>query len=514
MILVLLTALVLLLIIGLTYFGIRYYVSEGFQDAAEQRQFVKDQSVVYENYDKDILTNPGVKNMSSALIVPDIFLDMGAVDNEAMAQRLIDDPTNGYTDYDNKFCRTALWPANLPKHLRGAREGCGWWFVKEPSLTSTGVLGTQSGPVFTDGLPNGGEWIWDLAKAQELEEIKMCRQITSCELIDVNSVHLRCGFCPTSGYAVPVNTDGSEKYVSNVAASCGVPVVMNGSDCAASSTSKISTVASDGTNCQNYGRPSADGSLRLYNKEECDTLNGVLRNDDQCISQIGSNYSKDCASLNKPVSSVCDPDARGRLTGDCLVSIMKGLGYTSRGALMRIVMNGGLLEINDRAAIAQLADVGVNIPAAILSGGGSGNGGDGGKIDKNTAANLYMRIKEQSRIGVSSRIREAAKWLVVGTLDFDPCTFDSNETGPFPLTCLQQQWRMSGCQPAGTDYPANIKMAEAYDDMTWGQVTDLFSKKYDSINAASSYDEQADNIMKCLGIKVQNGPVTSCVTNN
>jgi len=511
MILVLITVLVLLLIIGLTYFGLRYYVSEGFENLLEvETPFIKDQQVVYTNYPMEILTNPGVNDMKTALVVPDIFLNMGAVDTNTMSERLVADPTNGFTDYDNKFCRRALMPANLPKHLRGARDGCGWWYVEEPSLTSTGVLGTQNGPIFTDGLPNGGVWIWDLAKAQELEEIKACRQIKECQLIDVDAVHLRCGFCPTTGYAVPINTDGTEKYLDNVNATCGVSVIINGSDCV--SVGKIPVVASDGTSCQDYGRPSTDRKLRLYNQEECDDLNGDLKYDGQCLSKIGGNYSEDCADLNKPAVGACTPDSRGRLTGDCLVSIMKGLGYTVRGALLRIVMNGGRLEMNDRVAMAQLEDVGVKIPDTILSGGGSGTR-DGGNIDKNTAANLYMRIKEQIRIGVSTRIREAAKWLVVGTSDFDPCTFDANETGPFPLTCIQQLWRMSGCQPAGTDYPANLKMAEAYNGMTWGQLTDLFKNKYNAMNDASNRNSQADSIMKCLGISVQQEPGISCVAN-
>jgi len=207
---VVLGLIILVLLAGLAYFSHNYYYSEGFADLLDtETPFLRSQEVTYQNYEKGVITNPGVNDMTSALAVPDIFLDMDNADAGVLSKRLVPDPTNGYTKYDDEFCRSALQPANLPRHLRGARDGCGWWYVDDPSLTSVGVLGTQSGPVFQDGLAGGGRWIWDLTKAQELEEIKMCKQVTVCDLIDTNAVHGRCGFCPTSGYAIPVKSDGT-----------------------------------------------------------------------------------------------------------------------------------------------------------------------------------------------------------------------------------------------------------------------------------------------------------------
>jgi hypothetical protein len=178
-----------LLIAGLISFTLRYYQSEGFQNIMNEHiEFVDSQRDIYINYPDDIFTNPNVKNMTTALSSPDVYLDTNVVDSELIAKRLIPDATNKYTNYDDQYCRSALQPANLPRHLQGARDGCGWWYVADPSQTSTGVLGTVNGPVFTDGLPTSGQWIWDLTKAQELEEIKMCRQITACEFVDANAV--------------------------------------------------------------------------------------------------------------------------------------------------------------------------------------------------------------------------------------------------------------------------------------------------------------------------------------
>jgi len=503
--------LILVLAAGLIYFSYRYYVSEGFSNVLDiEIPFLKSQEIVYKNYPKEILTNPGVDNMTKAVVVPDIFLDMDTADSTLVAKRLISDPTNGYTDFDNKFCRSALQPANLPRHLRGARDGCGWWYVEDPSLTSVGVLGTVNGPVFRDGLAGGGRWIWDLVKAQELEEIKACKQITVCNLIDTNAVHGRCGFCPTSGYAVPVKSDGTEKYLNNVNATCGVPVLMNGSDCETFREKTRVVAASDGTNCYQFGRPSADKKLRIYNESECNNFKGVLSYDGQCTSPDGVNYSETCAELNKPTSNVCTPDINGRLSTACLTSIAKGIGYTGRGAVIRILKNGGRIEENDRIAMAQLTNVGIEIPDVILSGGNVGGvGAVGGKIDLHTAANLYMKLKEQIRIGIHTRVREAAKWFVVGTTNFDPCGFENNEKGPFPLLCIQQLWRTAGCQSAGEEYPAKDEDLAKYGSMSWGQISDMFRAKYNAMLSGVP-DEQNASVKKCLGIDISPSTLPSC----
>ena len=503
---------ILLLALGLLYFSFEYYQSEGFQNLLDvQTPFLKSQNVIYNNYEKDIIVTPGVKDMTTALAVPDIFLDMDTSDSVIVAQRLIENPTNKYTDYDNKYCRGALQPANLPRHLRHARDGCGWWYVADPSQTSTGVLGTINGPIFRDGLITTGQWIWDLVKAQELEEIKLCRQITMCELIDTNAVHGRCGFCPTSGYAVPVKSDGTEKYLKNPDATCGANIIMNGNDCEALRQKSRILTASDGTECGTFGKPSNDKKLRIYNKDECNKFNGVLSGDGQCRSRIDGNYSEDCAKLNKPLTTVCTPDINGRLSTSCLISVAKGLGYTTSGAILRILKTSGNLTEDDRVAMAQLANIGVNIPDTILSGGDIGGiGRVGGKIDINTAANLYMKIKEQIRLGIHRRIREAAKWFVVGTTNFDPCGFDNNERGPFPLLCIQQLWRVSGCQPAGEGYPKTEEDIAQYNSMTWGDISALFERNYKVLQGANGAEAQDADVKKCLGIDITRKTSPAC----
>ena len=482
-------------IIGLVVFAARYYRTEGFQDLLSvETPFVDKQSVVYQNYNKDVMTNSNVNNMASALATPDVFLPMNIVNGELIAQRLVPDPTNGYTDYDDKYCRGALQPANLPRHERGARDGCGWWYVSDPTLTSTGVLGTMDGPVFTDNLPGGGQWIWDLAKAQELEDIKVCKQITACEVIDTDNIHLRCGFCASSGHAVPINTDGSEKYTKNPAGTCGTTLILNSDKCPSENIYEP-VIAWDGTDCKTYGYPSPDNSIRLYNKTDCDAMNGRWIPNGECLMLQGGSYSAACKGLNAPIKkgNACTHNSDGRLTAACLLLLTRSLGYTDLGAMRRIIKNNGRVDETDKVAIAQLANVGVSVPVEILNGGGT--------IDKNTAANLYMRIKEQIRIGIHTRVREAAKWFVVGSPDFNPCNFDKDEMGPFPKTCLQQLWRMSGCQAAGTKYP-NTNITEDYEFLSWGGIANKFKYMYDSMAMRNDPAVQDEHVKQCLGIDV------------
>lgn len=499
------TPIVLLLVIGLIYFTVRYYQCEGFQNLLEEGvKFTKSQDVLYQNYEKALLTNQDVNNMTTAIAVPDIYLGMDTIDATILAKRLVTDPTNKYKELNNKFCSGALQPANLPRHDPKSVEGCGWWYMADPSQTSIGVFGTVNGPAITDNLPAGGEWIWNLSKAQELEEIKTCKQITSCELIDTNAVHGRCGFCPTTGYAVPVTSSGVEKYLNNIDATCGGSIIMDGIGCSAILVAANPVVTSDGTKCGTYGTPSPDGKIRLYNNNECDSLNGNWYSNGECLIKGGGSYSAECASLNTPpVSTVCSPNSNGRLTKACLISLLKGLGYGKYGGIMRIVSNSGVMGDNDRIAISYLTNVGVEIPPTILSGGDTGGlSSVGGQIDKNTAANLYMKIKQQIRIGLQKRVRDAANWLVNGLGTFEPCTFDNDAKGPFPLVCLQQLWRMCGCQPAGEGYPRVEADVNQYGSMSWQQITDMFTASRSSANTTNCKD-QAANIKKCLGITLK-----------
>ena len=58
--------------------------------------------------------------------------------------------------------------------------------------------------------------------------------------------------------------------------------------------------------CGSYGRPSPDNRIRLYNKQECDTIQGNFRANDECIKKEGGSWSWECRELNPPVVDTLD----------------------------------------------------------------------------------------------------------------------------------------------------------------------------------------------------------------
>ena len=212
-------------------------------------------------------------------------------------QYLSPDPYAEYFDYDKTFCKPAKHPRNLPSRDPVKRTQCGWWYVPDPSVPSVGALGTRQEPIVREQLPANGTWIWDLQRAAELEDKKMCRRIKSCDLMDLDGIQGVCGFCERVGYAVPINRDGTEKYPDSQDA-CGEKVVTNADECYRPPPPDL--VTDNGINCGRYGRASTDGSLRLYNKQECDALDGNFLPSGECLIKTGGSFSAVCSGLNVP----------------------------------------------------------------------------------------------------------------------------------------------------------------------------------------------------------------------
>lgn len=61
--------------------------------------------------------------------------------------------------------------------------------------------------------------------------------------------------------------------------------------------------------CKCYGKPSPDGDLRLYTKEECTLLGGEWYPNGECIKPEGGSFSYDCRFLNTETCSDTKPTA-------------------------------------------------------------------------------------------------------------------------------------------------------------------------------------------------------------
>lgn len=504
-------------IVVLTY--TRKQATEGFAEFADaSTRFGNAQDTYFhDEAGKAIFTNPGLAlgDLNTALRQPDVYLPTSP-DRDYLSY-FAEDPENAFSKNDMEFCRKAKHPKDLPERTPGSRIGCGWYYALDASTPSVGALGSREGPLFRTGLPANGTWIWDRPTAIMKEDIKMCKRIKSCDLMNTPGIAGECGFCERLGYAVPIQSDGTEKYPDSEEGSCGEATKNTVGDCYRPAANEITTP--EGVSCGSLGKPSADNSLRIYTKEECDKLGGIIQAGGECKRQDGGSFSWDCRLLNAPPGILtdmpaldengnpipgatprrkCDP-ANGRLTRECLISLAEGLGYSKSGAILSMLYSTNAPTEVDRLAIAQVRNAGVIVPEAVL-----GNG----EIDAQSAGTIYKRIFDVMSTGSTNLIRESAKHLVTGTKEFDICDIDGKTRGPFQLYCLQRKFRETGCQPAGSKFPTKITATE-YANMTWDEVGGVFRTLKDAMNSSNAKDQDKAT-KECLGVTFYRKPPVPC----
>jgi hypothetical protein len=462
---------------------------EGFENFLERnlRYTYKEDSYFHEQAGKEILINPGlaVDGINEALYQPD--LDLAVSKDRDYSVYLQEDPYNGYIDRDS-MCRNARYPKDMPQRRPRDTSGCGWWF--HPDAPSMGAYGTIDGPLKTAGLPTGGQWTWDIPTAIMKEDIKFCKRIKSCDLMGIDSIAGKCGFCMRLGYAVPINANGSDKYPDSQTGACGEPTKSSPDECR---PPPEPIVTNTGIDCGNYGSPSSDNRIRIYTNSECDALDGSWAPNGECLMKGGGSYSAACSELNSPLPATsprtCDPGPTGALSRECLISLASGIGFTKSGAILANLLNGKPPGDTDIQAINMLATTGISIPDAVLG---------SGQTDVQTAGNTYSQIYSAMSSAPKEILREAAKWLVMGTDNFDVCNMSADTSGPFMLSCLQQEFRKAGCQASGAAYP-NTATASTYAKMSWGDVGLMFANLYKSM-AATDPLTQDRATRECLGL--------------
>ena len=482
-------------VLVLLYFARR---REGFEDFLQlNTRFTAHQDTYFQDQaGKEIYVNPGLQldGLNDAFYQPDLYLEKSKDRN--YKNYLTENPANAFDGKDS-MCRQARNPRDLPARAPREITACGWWF--HPDLPSMGAYGSIDGPVKLEGLTPGGQWTWDITTAVMKEDIKFCKRITNCDLLSVPDVAGRCGFCTRLGHAVPINADGSDKYPDSQIGACGEPNKKTPDEC---KPPPDPIIASDGVHCRKFGRPSSDNTIRLYTKEECDTLNGNWRKNGECLMKGGGSYSGACSGLNVPLQIVsprtCDTGASGALSKECLISLATGIGFTKAGAILSNLYNNVPPSSTDKQAMEMLATIGISIPDAVLS---------SGRTDVQTAGTAYTKIYNAITSAPKPMLKEAAKWLAVGTDRFNVCDMDSKTAGPFDATCLQRAFRDSGCRASGNAYPTKATAAK-YAGMTWGDVGNLFKKTYSAMKA-SDIPTQDKATKDCLGITYHRPTPTS-----
>jgi hypothetical protein len=177
------------------------------------------------------------------------------------------------------------------------------------------------------------------------------------------------------------------------------------------------------------------------------------------------------------------------------------MGYSKGGAIVKMLSNtAATLSEMETLAINMLNTIGITVPKAILG---------EGDIDANSAMENYFEIINITNGNVAEVYREAAKLLVYGTENFDPCAVPGDTMGPFMPQCIQREFRKAGCQPAGEDYPGKAEMLGKFSGYKWSEVKREFSELYASMKSADG-DVQDEAVKKCLGVKAVREPPKPC----
>jgi hypothetical protein len=477
--------------------------TEGFVSFKnEQIAFADKEAAYLSTLNKEILINPGIiyDTIKQSTQAPATLIQTSIP--STAKERIAIDPHNNFTDADKKFCARVKSPALFPARPPSATVACGWWFVPDMNRASVGMLGRRDGPIFKDKLPAGGEWIWNIPLATKKEEIKRCKKIRNCSLLKSKSIQSECGYCPNLGHGIPVKPNGEEKYPDDI--QCGTKLIQTADKCPGPPAKPV--VTPDGVSCGTYGKPSEDNYIRLYTAAECKAVDPTASHvpNGECLKAAGGSYSWDCRNLNGPivrVEGICDPDGKGRLSRACLLSLCKGMGYSIGGTVVRLLTDSKA-EANemDMLAMDMLNTIGIPLPKALL---GSGD------IDESSAIDTYHKILSLTYGNVGEVYKEAAKRLVNGGDNFDPCNLPDDTKGPFLPRCIQREGRKAGFQMAGW-----LKNTENYgflNNLTWGGVRHVFTDAYRQMISANKSGEHQDLLVKqVLGITVSREEEKPC----
>jgi hypothetical protein len=433
---------ILLLLTALALFGGKIEGFSAFKD--EQMAYGDIQNAYFGKKVDGLFTSPGVNvaGLNEAAASPDLLLP--ASDKVDYASKFSVDPYYAFREEDIKKCRAATHPRDLPARAAGDKLGCGWYFKSDPGSASVGALGTRTGPIIDDDLA-GGEWIWDLAEAARREDLKVCKRVNMCELVDAEGIKGKCGFCKEKGHAVPVNGAGEPKYPDDSVGGCG-NVVTRAADCA----------------------PPPDEL----------TAEGVQLEE-----------SPSTGAVEGRTRFLCAPDESGALSRDCVLTILRAFGYADSGALVRAVTNGVMRDTNDTVALSTLRSVGTNIPDVIWT---------SRRIDFNGLIFAIWRLSQIVRNGPSEEVKAAARHMVSGDGYFQPCDIKNDTKGPFNVQCLQQAFRKAGCQAGGQKYPSQRAAVSDLANMSWAQVNNLFRQQFEATKSSDPTAQDAA-LKDCLG---------------
>jgi hypothetical protein len=444
-------------------------------------KFVKSQAAYFgDAINRSLMTNNGLgndmKKLNRALFNVDVMMQKN-VFPENPPFSVDENPFLKLDERNKKECKPISSPKFMNANGPDAGIACGWWFQEADDKESEAVLGTVNGPL-DENFSNtnfGGRWIWDKDEAQKLEDAKACRKIKSCATMDLQP---NCGFCLDTSIGIPVS-NGKVKYDKDVNLSCS-KVILEPRLCPAPDTLLVPKVVfTDDGNTLRSGD--------LYNGE---------------IIPFDTAKTPDICVLNP---------ATGSISKECLLNLIRSLGYTDNGVIAKILMgdkDGYYTRIGNNYHMYQITkSILKNQGGVEITGGIVGDG----RIRKDDALKIYKVILEYAkkyRPGLKT-LQNASIWLVYGN-EYDPCDYPLDKRGPFDTFCLERVALESGCQRDGYKFP-NENLDDNLNKASWGSVIEYFKNLFASMRNKTDTVKQKQSTLDCLGITMATDLDTLCV---
>lgn len=348
-----------------------------------------------------------------------------------------------------------------------ATTRCGWIYKDSPNSRiapeiSTGFLGTTEGPFSFFNPPSGGRWLWNINDAKKTIHTDLCNKLKRCEDVELDDFKGKCGYCPSLGKGVPINSRGEQLYPDDIRTSC---IDVNVSRTAAS--------------CPAPAPPPPPGSpaaalMQLRSAETCDTMSD-------------GSISRQCI-MNKLL------DAKCRTDGALYTALQNSLEPANY--LSGISNNAAFMEYQKRATIP--------LPADALK---------RGQLTTNTALGAFNELyNEATSTDDYTAIAIASRDLCLKAGDFDSFDFCSElrdtTPSPFSLECLQREFRKMGGQPAGTAYPTQQNINTWNSLSSWRSVRNTIN---DIVSKTKSTDMkiQRTGLQELLGIERDSSYLTA-----
>lgn len=502
------------LILLITVFILVSKKQEGFLGdfGNTENNFMKNQTKLFWNDERQLTvfdTMSVTSGINNAFRQPDLFKGVttfpeGTTDYTSLFTK------KSLLENDVEQCKTLTSPTQISRDTAQS-EGCGWVYSDNNTVTSVGAYGTFENPSFPNEvqkrLPNG-EWIWNKDAAIKKEEIKQCRQITTCPGIGgVIQGSLSCGYCNDANNrgGVPIQ-NGQVKYPTDERGGCTNVISITGNCPTSQQIAGAELSISPDCNSSNWDEVIENGITTTYIKN---TTPRRVADIAACSSpnrglglMIGNDITAPPATGSP---NACDI-VNGQLTKACFITKAREHGFQDGGRLIKILDSkfGAITTINnlpfeeDKVAYNLLKGEITNLLFQIF----------GGSITVDALTLLYTIINSK-KTSPNKRIREAVAWFQLGTA-FEQCEYENSDSGPFLLQCMQQEFRKAGCQPEGLSYPKTSNQ-NTYNTSTWQGLKNNFSRMHSQMNSSgSNFKKQDEAVRNCLGTKLFRPRIEVC----